>query len=332
MKNGIRTIQYDASLRIEAYRFEGVAQSFPNHFHAHYALGLVERGRHVLSCKNQTYVLGPGSVVAFNPGDSHACIQDEGGAFDYRGLNIEAEALRAWAPDGMGAKGPLRFSQNVTDDAETACHLYALHEMILNGAPDLQKEERLFLLLAALGRSCGQAVAGDAPGETPGDISDDTLANTTGDTPEDVPEDTHGGTPGGAPEDAPNHRQEVGAVCAFLRAHCAEHIGLDMLCRHAGLSRSTLLRAFIRAKGVTPYRYLENVRVEQARALLRGGVPPLEAALRTGFSDQSHFTNYFSSVTGLTPGAYRDTFLERARVGAGAGAGEKPAAAQKETQ
>lgn len=273
MKNGIRTIQYDESLRIEAYRFEGVAQSFPNHFHAHYALGLVERGRHVCSCKNQTYVLGPGSVVVFNPGDSHACIQDEGGAFDYRGLNIEPDVLRAWAPDGMCAKESPRFSKNVTDDAETACHLHALHEMVLNGAPVLQKEEQLFLLLAALRQSCGRSVSGDMP------------------------------------DDTPDHRREVEAVCAFLCAHCAEHICLDTLCRHAGLSRSTLLRAFIRAKGVTPYRYLENVRIEQARALLRRGVPLLEAALRTGFSDQSHFTNYFSSVTGLTPGAYRDTFL-----------------------
>lgn len=276
MKNGIRTIQYDESLRIEAYHFEGVAQSFPNHFHAHYAIGLVERGRHVLSCKNQTYVLGPGSVVVFNPGDNHACIQDAGGAFDYRGLNIEPEVLCAWTPEGTGEKGPPRFSKNVTDDTETACHLQALHELILNGASTLQKEERLFLLLDALEQSCGQVPCEQAAAET-----------------------------------LPDHRQEVEAVCAFLRAHCAQHIELNTLCRRAGLSRSTLLRAFIRAKGVTPYRYLENVRVEQARALLRRGVPPLEAALRTGFSDQSHFTKYFSSVTGLTPGAYRDTFLGR---------------------
>lgn len=307
MKNGIRTIRYDKSMRIEAYRFEGVAQSFPNHFHAYYALGLVERGRHVCSCKNQTHVLGPGSVVVFNPDDSHACIQDEGGAFDYRGLNIEPDVLRAWAPDGMRAEASPRFSKNVTEDAETACHLYALHEMILNGAPVLQKEERLFLLLAALGQSCGRAAAGDTAGKVsgdmPGTMPGDTLGKTPGNTPEDAPKDTSPNTPA--------HRKEVEAVCTFLRAHCAEHLGLDMLCRHAGLSRSTLLRAFIRAKGVTPYRYLENVRIEQARALLRRGVPPLEAAMRTGFSDQSHFTNYFSSVTGLTPGAYRDTFLEK---------------------
>ena len=42
--------------------------------------------------------------------------------------------------------------------------------------------------------------------------------------------------------------------------------------------------------------------------LLEQGVPPVEAALQTGFSDQSHFTNYFSRFIGLTPGAYQEIF------------------------
>lgn len=33
MKKEIRTVVYDESLRIEAYRFEGIVQPFPNHFH-----------------------------------------------------------------------------------------------------------------------------------------------------------------------------------------------------------------------------------------------------------------------------------------------------------
>ena len=77
------------------------------------------------------------------------------------------------------------------------------------------------------------------------------------------------------------------------------------------LFRSTLLRAFTSAKGVTPYRYLENIRVSRAKELLEQGVPPVEAALRTGFSDQSHFTNYFDRFIGLSPGIYRDIFPQK---------------------
>ena len=44
MDREIRTICYDETLRIEAYRLKGGGQAFPNHFHEHYVLGLLERG------------------------------------------------------------------------------------------------------------------------------------------------------------------------------------------------------------------------------------------------------------------------------------------------
>ena len=86
-------------------------------------------------------------------------------------------------------------------------------------------------------------------------------------------------------------------------------IYLDQICHLEGLSKSTLLRAFTKSKGVTPYSYLKNIRIGEAKKLLEQGLPPVEAALQTGFSDQSHFTNYFNRYIGLAPGVYREIFL-----------------------
>ena len=99
-----------------------------------------------------------------------------------------------------------------------------------------------------------------------------------------------------------------------MEKHYAKRIYLDQICRCVGLSKSTLLRAFTRTKGVTPYSYLENIRIGKARKLLEQGVLPVEAALQTGFSDQSHFTNYFSSYIGLAPGVYREIFFEKGKA------------------
>lgn len=33
MQKEIRTVCYDDDLQLEAYHFEGIVQSFPNHFH-----------------------------------------------------------------------------------------------------------------------------------------------------------------------------------------------------------------------------------------------------------------------------------------------------------
>lgn len=93
MKKETRTVVYDDALRIEAYRFEGIVQPFPNHFHEHYVIGFVEDGERCLSCKNKEYSIERGSIVLFNPGDNHACVQSDDGTFDYRGFNISKSIM-----------------------------------------------------------------------------------------------------------------------------------------------------------------------------------------------------------------------------------------------
>ena len=271
MKKEIRTVVYDDELRIEANRFEGIVQPFPNHFHEHYVIGFVENGERCLSCRNKEYTIEQGSVLLFNPGDNHACVQSDNGTLDYRGFNISKEVMLDLSEEVTGKRQLPGFSRNVVCDEEAICYLRPLHEMVMNGVGEFGKEESLLFLISTLIQNYGQ------PFESC--ISE--------------------------------CRQEIEKACEFIDKHFTERIYLDQICRHAGLSKSTLLRAFTKAKGVTPYRYLETVRINEAKKLLQKGVPPLEAAIQTGFSDQSHFTNYFSSFIGLAPGVYREIFFER---------------------
>lgn len=56
-----------------------------------------------------------------------------------------------------------------------------------------------------------------------------------------------------------------------------------------------------------------------AREMLRQGVTPAEAALRSGFADQNHFTHFFKRFTGLTPARYQGIFSASAEPGDGRG-------------
>ena len=85
-----------------------------------------------------------------------------------------------------------------------------------------------------------------------------------------------------------------------MSEHFAEHITLEEICKRSGLSKSTLLRAFTKSKGITPYRYLQTVRKSKAKELLEQGVSPVDAAIQTGFSDQSHFSSFFHMFIGLS--------------------------------
>ena len=66
----------------------------------------------------------------------------------------------------------------------------------------------------------------------------------------------------------PECREEIERACAYMEEHYTERICLEQICRQAGLSKSTLLRAFTAEKGITPYCYLENIRIGKDRKLL----------------------------------------------------------------
>ena len=275
MKKEMRTVVYDEELRIEAYRFEGIVQPFPNHFHEHYVIGFVEDGHRTLSCRNKDYSIERGNVILFNPGDNHACVQSDDGTFDYRGFNISKSSMLDLAEEVRGRRELPGFLKNVIYDDEITCYLRPLHKMVMSGISDFGKEENLLFLISILMQKYGRPFESCIP-ECP---------------------------------------QEIEKACEFMRQHFSERIYLEQICHYAGLSKSTLFRAFTKSKGITPYRYLETIRINEAKLLLEKGVLPIDAAMQTGFSDQSHFANYFSSFIGLAPGVYREIFLEKNKDG-----------------
>lgn len=264
MRKETRTAVFDDGLHIEAYRFEGIVQPFPNHFHDYYVVGLVESGIRRLSCNNREYALGAGDMLLLNPSDSHGCVQTDGGTLDYRAVNISKEIMTELSREITGESAPPRFSDNVLNDVEIADCFRRLHDMIMCGHGEFEKEETLLILISSLIR-----------------LSKPFL------------------------ECVSRHSEPIERACRYMDEHFDERITLEQLCKCSGLSKSTLLRSFTNAKGVTPYRYLQAVRIGKAKELLEQGARPADAALQTGFSDQSHFTNSFGTFIGLPPTAYR---------------------------
>lgn len=96
----------------------------------------------------------------------------------------------------------------------------------------------------------------------------------------------------------------VQRVRDILHAHFREPTPLTQLSRESGMSPFYLSRCFRRAFGVAPHTYQTLLRVANARDLLVRGVPPSEAAVASGFCDQSHLTRQFRRAFGLTPSRY----------------------------
>lgn len=73
------------------------------------------------------------------------------------------------------------------------------------------------------------------------------------------------------------------------------------------MSAYHFIRSFRTVVGMPPHAYQLHVRIARAKTLLRQGSSIAQTAFATGFADQSHLTNRFKAVLGITPGQYRSS-------------------------
>jgi AraC-like DNA-binding protein len=96
----------------------------------------------------------------------------------------------------------------------------------------------------------------------------------------------------------------VKKVRDYLRAHYSENVSLSQLAAIAGLSPFHLVRVFRYRIGVPPHEYQTQLRITRAQQMMRAGSSIAEAAMDSGFFDQSHLSRNFKRITGLTPRTY----------------------------
>lgn len=266
-----RHVYYDCDLNIELYNLSGIVQKFPNHFHAYYVIGFIEGGKRHLWCKGREYDLTAGDLVLFNPRDNHYCAPIDQEILDYRAININSEVMRKAVKEITERDYVPYFIQSVIYQSDIT-HLFRdLYHMILCHAPKMEKEEALFFLLEQLLQEYS------TPFEN-ADISE------------------------------PN--QQIKKLCSYMEEHFADNLTLDDLLAETDFSKSYLIRSFTKQIGVSPYRYLQTVRLDRAKKFLEQGVTPVDTANMAGFADQSHFTNFFKEFIGLTPKQYQKIFID----------------------
>lgn len=95
-------------------------------------------------------------------------------------------------------------------------------------------------------------------------------------------------------------------VLQFIDRHLDARLCLDRLASRTGLSRAAFTRGFKAAVGVPAHQFIIWRRVGAAARLLRETSFDLAyIAQETGFCSQSHFTEVFRLLAGVTPSRFR---------------------------
>lgn len=89
---------------------------------------------------------------------------------------------------------------------------------------------------------------------------------------------------------------------AFLEARIEEEFDLDGCADHIGVSRRQIERLFNRYLGVTPVRYMNDLRLQHGRALLaETDMSVTDVAIACGYASSSHFSKSFRKKYGVSP-------------------------------
>jgi AraC family transcriptional regulator len=102
-------------------------------------------------------------------------------------------------------------------------------------------------------------------------------------------------------------RARLRAVVEYIEEHLGAGQTMEQLAAVARLSPFHFARQFKAATGLPPHQYVIARRVERAKELLQAGtaLSLAEVAMHVGFSDQSHFSQHFKRLVGVTPGQFR---------------------------
>ncbi|MEF2656299.1 MAG: AraC family transcriptional regulator [Eggerthellaceae bacterium] len=282
----------------DAYELIGYERPFPNHMHDHFVIGVVERGFRKLVVRGEEYDLQPGMIMLLNPGDAHACKARSEEPLVYRAFNIKPTMLQVICERCFPE--PVRFEDPVVEDEFLATELDRCLREVLGWEEDVRS-------LRALRSSAGKLVMcqWDAGASNKTCVATRPSAEMLSSTAVSLRELLQELVARFSGDSISRESQLVNDACSYLEKHFAEIVTVDDLCELMATSPSTLFRSFAHVLGITPYRYLESVRVEHARALLLQGVSIADVAAQTGFAHQSHLTRVFSAYTGLTPAQFK---------------------------
>ncbi|MFB4367958.1 MULTISPECIES: AraC family transcriptional regulator [unclassified Pseudomonas] len=263
----IRFWESPALAGVELLQARYIKQRFTPHVHEGFVFTVIEHGAQRFRHRGADHLAPVGSMVLINPDEVHTGSSAHEQGWLYRAFYPAPAQVNGVLDElGLAHRGLPSFAASVLQDVELHRAFGQLHRLLDSDASVLQQQTAWReTLLMLFQRHAGVRQAAVAGLEP----------------------------------------RAVSLAKELLAARLGEPPSLEELAAAVNLSPFHFARVFRRATGLPPHAWLQQRRLEQARALLRDGCAPLSVALQLGFADQSHLTRQFKQVYGVGPGEYR---------------------------
>jgi len=103
------------------------------------------------------------------------------------------------------------------------------------------------------------------------------------------------------------HADIIYKITSYIKANYMKRITLEDVAEHVYLSKTYISRIFKKEMSVTFSTYINKIRVEKSKILLKDcSLSLCDVATLVGFEDQSYYTKIFRKFTNMSPGKYRE--------------------------
>ncbi|WP_435105743.1 helix-turn-helix domain-containing protein [Nocardiopsis synnemataformans] len=246
-----------------------VTTAFTRHTHPTYTIGVITGGIEEYTHERGRARVGPGGLAVVEPGEVHTGHAGVPEGWSYRVFYPLPEVVADIARE-LGMRGTPAFTESGIHAPEAARVLATAHVAAENG-DRLTASSLARQGLGMLLRSHGRERAAGPAGHAA--------------------------------------RPEVERARRILAERLVDPPTLEELAAGLGIGPFALSRAFRAVHGLPPHAYLNQLRVDRARALLASGRRAGEVAVEVGFADQPHLTRHFKRHLGVPPAAYQRALL-----------------------
>lgn len=237
------------------------------HQHEAFVVAVTESGGSQFKSRGCSDEARESVLLVFNPAEPHSGRMGWSKRWRYRSIYLTQPAIDQVTAD-LGIARPAYFMRNVLGDADLIAAFARLHRSLDEGQDLLEASE---LLVASFGQ----------------------LFARHGDGARSIPT-------------APRDEEAVSRVAKRMASQHAESgLTLSEMGLWVDMTPFQLIHLFKRTVGLTPHAYLTQLRLKSAIRELKAGAPIAEAALASGFYDQSALNRHFKRSFGITPLQYQ---------------------------
>lgn len=240
------------------------------HVHHSFVIAVTEVGGSEFKSRGRMGMADQQSLLVFNPDEPHSGRMGASARWRYRSFYLAESGIKHLMST-LGIVQPRYFGSNIYGDPNLIARFLELHKVLdsIGETCESMRQQELFI------HSFGTLFQKYTQPHRQASIS-------------------------AASVDA----RVLAPVLDLLNDGYSEPLTLEQMAAVADLTQFQLIGAFHRTTGLTPHRYLTQLRLRAAIAHLAAGRALSEAAMASGFYDQSALTRHFKRAFGMTPLQY----------------------------